>query len=238
MSQIDFICPPEIFGKIPAPEPAAKFLPDWFKTMPREMGMADAHGLAGLTVRACLPVADIMAQGWIIPLPYDVWTEVDPDTGWMGFKWDPEAQFDPIAAHHPGQIAADKPPFLGVQPMKFVNPWTVKLPDGWSANFLHPINHFQLPFTTFNATVDCDALDMPANVPFIWHGATPGVRLQAGTPMVQVIPFERSAQLRQADVRGETAEETARRIKTHNRKHTEVSVYAREWRRRHERDGK
>ena len=113
---------------------------------------------------------------------------------------------------------------------------TPKLPPGWSATFLHPINHFELPFSAFSGTVDCDALDVPVNVPFLWTTQRKVIRLPAGTPMVQVIPFERAAQLRAADVRGETESEAGERQTAHTRKHTEESLYARQWRRRHEKE--
>ena len=45
MIEIEFICPPELFGKIPEPAPAAKFMPDWFRNLPRDMGIPDADGL-------------------------------------------------------------------------------------------------------------------------------------------------------------------------------------------------
>ncbi|APX10450.1 hypothetical protein [Tateyamaria omphalii] len=235
MADIEFLCPPDLAGKIPEPAPAARFLPDWFRNLDRDMGMKDAHGLPGLTVRACLPVADVMAQGWIIPTPYDIWTTPDPATGAIQFHWDADAAFTPIDMHHPGQIGAPNPPFENTMPLKLMNPWRVKLSPGWSATFLHPVNHFELPFTAFAGTVDCDALDVPVNVPFFWTGRSPDIRLPAGSPMVQVIPFERRAQMRAATIRAETEDEAATRAATLNRKHTEESVYAREWRRRHDR---
>ena len=234
--QIDFLCDPALFGRIREPQPAGRFLPEWFRDLPREMGMPDPHGLPGLTVRACLPVADIMSLGWIIPLPFDVWTEQSPDTGQITFNWDAACPFNAIEPHHPGQIGADKPPFKGLQPLKFLNPWRVVLPPGWSAAFTHPFNQFQLPFVAFNGAVDCDALEVPVNVPFFWTGPLGPLRLPAGTPMVQVIPYERAAMRGRGAVRAETAAETAARRASHTRKHTEVSVYAREWRRRHEKE--
>lgn len=237
VSGIEFLCPPELLGKIPEPAPAAKFLPEWFRDLEREMDMKDAHGLPGLTVRACLPVADVMAQGWIIPTPVDIWTVVDAATGQMEFRWAGDAPLTPIDAHHPDQIGAKYPPFEGAQPLKFMNPWRVKLPAGWSASFLHPINHFELPFSAFNGAVDCDALDVPVNVPFLWTNTRGASRLPAGTPMVQVIPFERAAQMRGAQVRAESAAEVAERDTALTRKHTEESLYARQWRRRHEKQG-
>ncbi|WP_415404205.1 hypothetical protein [Tateyamaria sp. SN3-11] len=237
MADIEFLCPPDLIGKIPEPAPAARFLPEWFRDLDREMGMKDAHGLPGLTVRACLPVADVMAQGWIIPTPVDLWTELDPATGGIRFAWSPDAPLVPMATHHPDQIGAQFPPFEGAQPLKFINPWRVVLPAGWSASFFHPINHFELPFSAFNGTVDCDALDVPVNVPFLWTTQRKVIRLPAGTPMVQVVPFERAAQLRAASIRAETAEEAVARETAHTRKHSEESLYARQWRRRHEKEG-
>ena len=236
MTDITFLCPPELAGHIPEPAPSARFLPDWFRSLDREMGMRDAHGLPALTVRACMPVADVMAQGWIIPTPYDIKTKVDPTTGVLGFEWAEETPFVPVEMHHPAQLGAPRPPFQMAMPFKFMNPWRVVLPEGWSATFLHPINHFELPFTAFAGTVDCDALDVPVNVPFFWNAPMPDILLPAGTPMVQVIPFARNAQARRAEVRAETAAEAAQRVATHTRKHTEESVYAREWRRRHEKE--
>lgn len=235
MTAVEFLCDPALIDRIPHPAPAARFLPDWFRDLPREMGMPDAHGLPGLTVRACLPVADAMSLGFVIPLPFEIRTSIDPHSGLMNFRWAPDVPFNLIEPHHPGQIGADKPPFQGLQPLKFLNPWRVVLPDGWSAGFTHPFNHFELPFVAFNGAVDCDALEVPVNVPFFWTAPPQDMILPAGTPMVQVVPYQRSAQPRGAVVRAETAREQAARRSSLTRKHTEESVYAREWRRRHER---
>ena len=237
MTDIKFLCPAELSGKIPQPARASKFLPDWFRGLPREMDVKDEHGLTGLTVKACLPVTDIMSLGWIIPLPVDIRAGIHPKTGQFNFHWDETSPFKPLDMHHPGQIGSDKPgPFAGAMPFKFLNPWRVVLPAGWSAQFLHPINHLELPFRAFNGAVDCDSLDVPVNVPFLWMGGGEDTHLRAGTPMVQVVPYQRSAMRLTSDIRAETQEETAVRATALGRKYSEESVYAREWRRRHERE--
>lgn len=238
MTPITFLCPPELDGKIPAPLPASKHIPDWFKALPREMGIKDEHGLPGLTVRACLPVADIMSLGWMLPLPFDLKVIIDPATGQFMVDYAPDIPFKLIEPHHPGQIGADKPPFYGSQPLKFINPWRVVLPDGWSAAFIHPMNHFELPFVTFNAAVDCDALSVPVNIPFFWSGREAETFLPAGTPIAQIIPYERKAMKLSAEARAETPDEAEVRAASLNRKYGEESVYAREWRRRHEKNQK
>ncbi len=230
---ITFLCPPELDGLIPRPVPAGQALPDWFRDMPRAL----SPHMPASTVRACLPVTDALTLGWMLPLPVDLTVTRDPTSGALNFGWDTSAPIEPLALHHPAQIGADKPPFLGRQPMKFINPWRVILPPGWSALFVQPINHFELPFQTFAGAVDCDALDVPVNIPFLWTDQSARYSLPAGTPIAQIIPFERRALKLSAESRAETAAEAEARATAKHRKHTEESVYAREWRRRHEREG-
>ncbi|MFW2543376.1 hypothetical protein ACN2XU_12095 [Primorskyibacter sp. 2E107] len=231
MTRISFLCPPELDGLIPPPMPAGRLLPEWFWTMPRAMGV---H-LPASTIRACLPVTDIMTLGWLLRLPCDIRMMRDPATGQMTFQWDQSGPITPLALHHPSQIGADRPPFRGKQPMKFINPWRVVLPSGWSALFVQPANHFDLPFKTFEASVDCDALDVPVNIPFLWTDDAPEYNLPAGTPIVQVVPYQRAAMTLTGEIRAETPQEAEARATAKHRKHSEESVYVREWRRRHER---
>jgi len=189
--KIEFVCDPGLADVIPPPKPSGRFIPDWFKDMPRNMGMPDKHGLPAMTMRGCLPLTDAMSLGWTIPLPFDVWTSLDPEFGQLRFHWDETCPITPIERHHPGQVANDRPPFQGLQPFKFINPWRLKMPNGWSAMFVHPLNQFQLPFVTFAGAVDCDALEVPVNVPFFWIGAA-DVKLPAGTPIAQVVPYFRA----------------------------------------------
>lgn len=235
-ASVEFLCPPELAGRIPEPVRAGRAIPAWFRALPREMGIPFDDGLPGLTVRACLPVTDAMSLGWIIPTPVDMEVAADPQTGRLQFHWPSDAALDPLGQHHPGQIGADGPgPFAGQAVLKFYNPWRVVLPAGWSALFVHPLNHLDLPFRAFGGSVDCDALDVPVNVPFLWRGGP--AQIPAGTPMVQVIPYPRAALRAKATVRAETPAEAATRHAALTRKHSEESVYAREWRRRSEREG-
>ena len=62
----------------------------------------------------------------------------------------------PIGYHDSGQVTgtplfeADR--FL----IKFHNLWTIEAPEGYSVLFTHPVNRFDLPFTTLTGMVDCD----------------------------------------------------------------------------------
>lgn len=226
-TDLTFLCPPELAGHIPFPRPAADCVPDWYRALPPILDLdRDDGGRAPGTVRACLPFADALALGWMLPLPFDLSVTRD-DADQLVFQWADAVPFRPVALMHPGQIGGDDGIFSGDLPLKFVNPWRVVLPQGWSAAMLHPLNHFELPFTTFNAVVDCDTHAHAVDIPFRWTGSA--AVLPAGTPIAQIVPFQRSLSPRAADIRAETPAETLAR--------TAPSEYARTWHHRHQTEG-
>ncbi|MBB3033366.1 hypothetical protein [Alteriqipengyuania lutimaris] len=228
--QIEFLCDPALFGRIPAPERAIRFAPEWFRRLDRDMGMPDANGMPGLTVKACLPVTDAFALGFVIPLPYDVLLHVPEDRVSIGLGWAENVAFAPIDQHHPGQIGAPNAPFEAAMPLKFVNPWRIKVPEGYSALFMQPLNRPDLPFTTFSGLVDCDRFDTTVNMPFLWTGPLGEHVLPAGTPIAQIVPIRRDALIKEGQARASSEDERAEQNEAARRKYNEVSTYAREWR--------
>ncbi|MDN3645992.1 hypothetical protein QWY75_07220 [Pontixanthobacter aestiaquae] len=227
---IEFLCDPELLGKIPAPERSIRSAPEWFKRLDREMGMKDANGLPGLTVKACLPVTDTFSLGYMIPLPFDVQLHIPEDRVSIQMGWAPDVPFQPIEQHHPAQIGAPEPPFESTMPLKFINPWRIKVPDGYSVLFAQPLSRPDLPFTCFTGMVDCDRFDTTVNIPFVWTGPTGEHLLPAGTPIAQCIPIKRDALLKQTTARASTPEELAEQAAAKQRKYHEESTYARDWR--------
>ena len=194
------------------------------------MGMQDAHGLPGLTVKACLPVTDALSLGFVIPLPFDLMLHVPDDRVSIEMGWAQGVPFAPIEQHHPGQIGAPEPPFETAMPLKFVNPWRIKVPNGYSVLFTQPLNRPDLPFTCFSGLVDCDRFDTTVNIPFLWTGPTGEHVLKAGTPIAQVIPIRRDSMLKGHRARGADAQELADETAARQRKYNEESAYARDWR--------
>ena len=227
---VEFLCDPALLGTIPAPERAIRFAPEWFRRLDREMGMPDAQGLPGLTVKACLPVTDAFSLGFVIPLPYDVFLQVPEDRVSIGIGWAKHVAFAPIEQHHPGQIGAPAPPFEATMPLKFVNPWRIKVPQGYSVLFGPPLSRPDLPFTPFSGLVDCDRFGTTVNIPFVWTGPVGQHVLPAGTPIAQVVPIRRDSLIKNGTARASTEAELAEQAHTASRKYGEVSTYAREWR--------
>lgn len=230
--EIEFVCDPALKGLIPEPERASRFLPDWFRSLQRDMGMPDPNGLPGLTVKACLPVTDAFTLGWIVPLPFSVRILVPEDRVNIQMGWAEDVPFQPVEQHHPGQIGAPAAPFAQTMPLKWMNPWQIRVPDGYSVLFTPPFNHFQLPFTCFTGLVDCDRFTPRINFPFAWTGAPGDYTLPAGTPLVQVVPIQRTSLPTGHTVRASSEVERRELADATDRKFNEESVYRREWRER------
>jgi hypothetical protein len=228
--RIEFLCAPELFGKIPAPERAVRFAPEWFRRLPREMGMNYAGGLPALTAKGCLPMTDAFALGFVIPLPFDVRLTVGEDRRSIQLAWAEGLPFAPVERHHPAQIGAPAPPFEHTMPLKFTNPWRIRVPDGYSVLFVQPLSRPDLPFTCFSGLVDCDRFDTTVNQPFAWTGPPGEHLLPAGTPIGQAIPLRRDTLIKHGEARASNEQELAEQAEASRRKYGEASTYAREWR--------
>ena len=191
---LTFRCPPELEGLLPPPIPAAQGLPEWIRTMPAQAFSPLAAGEAD-TVKRCPPFLDAMTGGFLIPL----WCDVRVEDG--QFLWDvelPAGSVDfprsPIGMHEPGNVAGTPLFDPDRVVLKFHNQWTIEAPEGYALLFTHPVNRFDLPFTTLTGMVDCDRY-RDAWIHFPAHWRDPGFRgvLPKGTPVAQVFPIRREA---------------------------------------------
>jgi len=195
-SRLTFRCPAELYGIVPPPVPAASLLPDWLKAMPpqalNDLGLRDED-----TVKRCPPFIDAMTHGFLMPLICDLriengevhWdNDALPPGGSLGFVR------SPIGFHGPHQVSgtplfeADR--FL----IKFHNLWTIEAPEGYAVLFTHPVNRFDLPFTTLTGLVDCDRYhDNWIHFPARWNDPDFSGVLPKGTPVAQCIPVKRDS---------------------------------------------
>lgn len=138
-----------------------------------------------MTVKKCVPFLDAMTAGYVITLPVDViWDSTNK-------KFLTQAKYEVNSDHHPEQVQGVA---LGAefdpQPHKWINPWHIKTPKGYSALFVHPLNRGDLPFHSFTGVVDTDTHPLCVNLPFVMKKDFDGL-IPAGTPIIQVIPFKR-----------------------------------------------
>lgn len=192
---LKFRCPAELKGLLPPPVPANQGVPDWLKAMP-----ATSFSTINLrddeTVKRCPPFIDAMTNGFLLPLLCDLrvengemtWDNDIPPGGLLDFPR------SPIGFHDPGQVTGT--PLFDADRLliKFLNLWTIEAPEGYAVFFTHPVNRFDLPFTTLSGLVDCDRYkDNWIHFPAHWHDRNFAGVLPKGTPVAQCFAVERKS---------------------------------------------
>jgi hypothetical protein len=143
---IEFHCPENIGGlstkDFPQPIPAAQGMSPRIKWMPAEF--TDEKGVVLNTVKRCPPFTDAMSSGYLVPVVADIEFTMT-DKGLLH-----KASLPIIDTHDPRQLAPDMDRLLV---LKFLNPWTVVTPPGWSSLFIAPLNRFEIPFQPLSGVV-------------------------------------------------------------------------------------
>lgn len=227
---LTFRCPKELEGLLPPPVPAAVGLPAWFKAMPPQAFnalVAREHD----TVKRCPPFIDAMTSGFLIPLICDVkvengeftWDYDLPPGGESGFVRSPIGFHDASQVTGTPLFEADR--FL----IKFHNLWTIEAPEGYSLLFTHPVNRFDLPFTTLTGLVACDRYhDAWIHFPARWNETNFSGVLPKGTPVAQCIPVKREIWGERFDTL--SSESAARLSETAKSIASEPGIYRRNFR--------
>lgn len=178
------------------PKPAIKDVPDWYKDTPEyideKKGKRKIPGIGTPhTVKKCIPVFDAMTAGYILYTQVDVQVYRDYDAAEGGnfplFNWPSQNAID----FHPIIQAPLHPKENGTAYPKWMNPYAIKTPPGYSVLIVPPMHNPNKIFTIFEGIVDTDSYLNEINFPFTlndvkWEGI-----IEAGTPMAQVIPFKR-----------------------------------------------
>lgn len=170
------------------PQPADKFLPDWYKDLsPYYDKKIRSNGQASVTAKKCMPLFDSMTSGYILSTYCDI--DVSKEEGVYYFKWKPKVD---LIDSHPGQQTGSYPGIDSkIGTVKYMNPWLIKTPPGYSCLFLPPM-HRDNNLVILPGIVDTDKYTDFINFPFYVKEGFTGV-IEAGTPLVQVIPFKRDS---------------------------------------------
>lgn len=183
---------------IDPPMPSSKFIPDWYKKIPKytnNLTKFQNYGLEvnNLTVKSCLPVIDSLTSGYVITLPHDIQISRDQNTKNPIITWSFSVaglgEFVNMRAIAES-CAWDNLEGYDNLSFNWFPHWCIKTPKGYSSLFTHPINRPDLPFYTLGGILDTDGWGDAGNHPFLikrdWEGIIP-----AGTPVIQIIPFKR-----------------------------------------------
>ena len=188
MTTVKFTLEKEHEGVFPAPVPALKRAPDFYKAIKSQSGEHPATG----TVKRCVPFLDAMSAGFIMPLWADLY--VTAEGGSLNLSFPDNFPMSRSIEFHgymqmPEHPLAEKP--YGKDFLKFVNPWLIETDPGYSCLFTSPLNHLETRIKILDGVVDTDTYYNNVNFPFLWTGGDGKFFIPKGTPLVQVIPFKR-----------------------------------------------
>lgn len=188
MKQITFtnLMEPKLERK---PVPASKEIPEWYKELESYPGgkkITNGEGATSGSIKKCMPVFDAITGGYIIYTPVDIF--VSQRDGAPYYEW---PSLDAIQ-FHPIEQAPTHPAMNGFTYPKFINPWGIKTPNGYSTLFMQPV-HRESVFTILPGIVDTDGYTAPVNFPFVLNDTKFEGLIPEGTPMAQVIPFKRES---------------------------------------------
>jgi len=185
---IKFLYHHEHQGVFPEPIAANKVLPSFYKSLKPQSD----DSVQSSTAKRCIPFLEAASAGYIIPLWADL--EVKANNGEISLTFPDDLPMSESLGQHSieqlkGYPLENKP--YGSSLMKFINPWTIETPEGYSCMFMSPSNHFETRFQIIDGIVDTDNYYTQINFPFVWTGGDGSFFIPQGTPLVQVVPFKR-----------------------------------------------
>jgi len=198
---LEIVVPDEAKGMYKLPQPAHRFLPDWYK-------QTDMHPFKDApldkSVRACMPFMEALTFGWVIPVPTDIC--ITQTSEGLEVSWNDGLGFNPVGSHEQEQVGGVAFPHDG-EILKFNLPYTLRTPEGVSTLYMPPLNRVETRFRPFSGVVDTDEYVNQTNIPaLLLDDEFEGI-IEAGTPLVQVIPFERDSLVNESKTRVATDEE-------------------------------
>jgi hypothetical protein len=175
------------------PQPASKSIPDWYKNMDSYISKEKkpvGAGKTDSTIKKCMPVFDAITAGYVIKTPADIWVSIKDIDGVKSqyFEW---SNFG-LIEFHPIEQAPEHPNKKPYAYPKFINPWSIKTPKGYSVLFVQPM-HRESIFTILPGIVDTDTYTAAVNFPFVINDPTFEGLIPEGTPLAQIIPIKRDS---------------------------------------------
>lgn len=177
-------------------EPSYNHIPQWYKDsktklqnklVESELNMFN-QSATNSTYKNCTPFIDAMTSGYMAILTEDI--EVVKVDEKQQILWRNKQR--QVISHH------DNFQWNGIEHLedyspavfKFENEIVLSTPKGYSCLFTQPFNRPDLPFYIMSGVVDTDQYPLPVNFPFFLNKNFSGI-IEAGTPIVQILPFKR-----------------------------------------------
>lgn len=179
--------------KLPIPKSALNYVPDWYKKSERWIGSDGpviSNYSANQGLKHCVSFLEVMTSGYMLELWTDIQVTKTKD-GYTNLNW--LAEPDPLIIRNQASGALiPRPAGHSETHYAWVGQFAIKVPKGYSVLLTHPMNRFDLPFTTLSGIIDSDSYHSAGMLPFFLKEDFEGI-IKAGTPIAQLFPYKRDA---------------------------------------------
>tara|TARA_B100001094_G_scaffold179502_1_gene173795 strand:+ start:1549 stop:2316 length:768 start_codon:yes stop_codon:yes gene_type:complete len=180
------------------PQPASKLFPEWIKDVPKEQPLPEQFRKNIFektfpTIKKCPVFAETLVQGVIIPLWQDYKILINED---LSYHWEGRVK------HHSLKIDVHpNPQYINFLPqherdrlattLKFVCPWHIKTPPGWSCYQMPLYYHFQ-DWSVLLGSIRTDTHhEINTQVAFPKSLIGKEILIPRGTPWAWYVPYKR-----------------------------------------------
>lgn len=217
MKKVKFILQAGYHFPISPPSPAIEDIPEWYRKgesfISKETLLAttkeDPHKSAGM--KGCMPFFDSITSGYLIK----TWADIEitkNENNKVEFRYVQKDVFGgyiqdftdwSVVVERTGDLGHTIPRPAGHanNHMAWACKWGMRLPKGWSMLVTHPMNRFDLPFTTMSGIMESDRFAPNGNMPFFIKDGWTGV-IPKETPVAQLIPIKRSSWISTTEIMG------------------------------------
>jgi hypothetical protein len=190
------------------PVPAQSMIPRWY----HEGESFISKGIEDLNVvrkeerragmKACMPLLDALTSGYMLR----TWRDVEivknesnviifrnviknNDGEWIEDKTDNPY---PSIVERPDELGytIPRPEGHSFNQLVWESPWGWEVPKGWSVLVTHPLNRWDLPFTSISGFMESDSFVLNGGIPFFLKNEWTGI-IEKGTPVAQLLPIKR-----------------------------------------------
>jgi hypothetical protein len=173
------------------PKPTVKFLPEWYKKTDSYIGIDKNNSFGeNATIKKCIPVFDVLTLGYTITTYCDIF--IKNNNGNIEYKTPTSLGMSSVEFHTIAQ-APYHPNVSNQLFPKFINPWSITTPKGYSSLFIPPVHSANTYFKILEGFVDTDRYNCPVNFPFVLNDLSFQGLIPAGTPVAQVVPIKRES---------------------------------------------
>lgn len=170
------------------PYPASENIPKWFDRIGVEFQNS-------VTVKKCRGVADLIYSGYLINWPFDATISKNDEGKLTIFR---TRSGDRHEFHPHPSIQLDGYPDFNLHSQangieKITTPYRIATPDGTSVMVQQPVYRPELKVEVMPGIIDSDKFYGPFNILFMIkdYSGDRNIKIKAGTPLAQIIPFAR-----------------------------------------------